>query len=66
LLARSPYFQDWRRAVQAVYDAADNHALKTSGAAVSRRIAWSCSTFLCFCPPMQPAFGAGGRESASQ
>ena len=34
LLARSPYFQDWRRAVQAVYDAADSHALKTSGAAV--------------------------------
>jgi hypothetical protein len=34
LLARSPYFQDWRQAVQAVYDAADSHALKTSGAAV--------------------------------
>ena len=34
LLARSPYFQDWRRAVQAVYDAADSHALKTNGAAV--------------------------------
>jgi hypothetical protein len=34
LLARSPYFQDWRRAVQAVYDAADSPALKTSGAAV--------------------------------
>jgi hypothetical protein len=26
-LARSPYFQDWRRAVQAVFDAADQHAL---------------------------------------
>lgn len=25
-LARSPYFQDWRRAVQAVFDAADQHA----------------------------------------
>ena len=34
LLARSPYFQEWRRAVQAVYDAADRPALKTSGAAV--------------------------------
>jgi hypothetical protein len=34
LLARSPYFQDWRRAVQAVYDAADSYALKTSVAAV--------------------------------
>ncbi|MFY9852460.1 MAG: hypothetical protein WAK26_01125, partial [Terracidiphilus sp.] len=34
LLARSPYFQDWRRAVQAVYDAADSYALKTSGTAV--------------------------------
>lgn len=33
-LARSPYFQDWRRAVQAVYDASDSHALKTSGGAV--------------------------------
>jgi hypothetical protein len=33
-LARSPYFQDWRRAVQAVFDAADQHALKTNGAAV--------------------------------
>jgi hypothetical protein len=34
LLARSPYFQDWRRAVQAVYDAADSHALKPSDAAI--------------------------------
>jgi hypothetical protein len=34
LLARSPYFQDWRRAVQAVYDATDSYALKTGGAAV--------------------------------
>jgi hypothetical protein len=33
-LAASPYFQDWRRAVQAVFDAAEAHALKTSGAAV--------------------------------
>lgn len=30
-LARSPYFQDWRRAVQVVFDAADEHALETSG-----------------------------------
>jgi hypothetical protein len=30
LLAASPYFQDWRRAVQAVFDAADDHALKTN------------------------------------
>lgn len=30
-LARSPYFQEWRRAVQAVFDAADRHALETSG-----------------------------------
>jgi|HubBroStandDraft_1064217.scaffolds.fasta_scaffold24288_2 hypothetical protein len=29
-LAASPYFQDWRRAVQAVFDAADAHALKTN------------------------------------
>ena len=33
-LARSPYFQDWRRAVQAVFDAADQHALKAKGVAV--------------------------------
>ena len=34
LLAASPYFQDWRQAVQAVYDAADARALKTSAAAI--------------------------------
>ena len=33
LLARSPYFQEWRRAVQVVFDAADQHALKANGAA---------------------------------
>ena len=33
LLAASPYFQEWRQAVQAVYDAADASALKTDGAA---------------------------------
>ena len=32
LLASSPYFQDWRRAVQAVFDAADAHALKANPA----------------------------------
>jgi hypothetical protein len=32
-LARSPYFQEWRQAVQAVFDAADQHAVKTTGAA---------------------------------
>ena len=31
-LARSPYFQQWRQAVQAVFDAADAHARKTSEA----------------------------------
>jgi hypothetical protein len=36
-LARSPYFQDWRRAVQAVFDAADEHALKTGSAATQPR-----------------------------
>jgi len=30
-LASSPYFQDWRRAVQAVFDAADQHALSSNG-----------------------------------
>lgn len=33
LLAGSPYFQDWRRSVQAVFDAADAHALKISSSA---------------------------------
>ena len=31
-LARSPYFQQWRRAVQAVFDAADQHAVRGKGA----------------------------------
>jgi hypothetical protein len=31
-LASSQYFQEWRRAVQAVFDAADAHALENSGA----------------------------------
>ncbi len=36
-LARSPYFQEWRRAVQAVFDAADAHAVSTdSGVAKAR------------------------------
>jgi hypothetical protein len=30
-LARSPYFQEWRQAVQAVFDAADQHAVKANG-----------------------------------
>jgi hypothetical protein len=30
-LARSPYFQEWRRAVQTVFDSADEHALKAKG-----------------------------------
>jgi hypothetical protein len=34
LLASSSYFQDWRQAVQVVFDAADAHALKNNGAAV--------------------------------
>lgn len=33
LLASSSYFQEWRRAVQAVFDAADAHALEKSGGA---------------------------------
>jgi hypothetical protein len=32
-LARSPYFQDWRRAVQAVFDASDLHATNATAAA---------------------------------
>ncbi|MGA7108279.1 MAG: hypothetical protein WBY75_11100 [Terracidiphilus sp.] len=31
-LARSPYFQQWRRAVQAVFDAADQNVLRSSTA----------------------------------
>jgi hypothetical protein len=37
-LARSPYFQDWRRAVQAVFDAADQHALGTNAAKPRNRL----------------------------
>lgn len=33
-LARSPYFQEWRRAVQAVFDTTDRNVIETSGAAV--------------------------------
>ena len=36
-LARSPYFQDWRRAVQAVFDAVDQHALGAGAGAVKPR-----------------------------
>ncbi|MFZ1085545.1 MAG: hypothetical protein WAN35_11305 [Terracidiphilus sp.] len=36
-LARSPYFQEWRQAVQAVFDAADQHAVKTNAAAGKAR-----------------------------
>lgn len=35
LLARSPYFQDWRRAVQAVFDAADSYAKSTGAEAAA-------------------------------
>jgi hypothetical protein len=33
LLARSPYFQEWRRAVQRVFDSVEQQAPKTNGAA---------------------------------
>ena len=33
LLARSPYFQEWRRAVQAVFDAVEQHGPKMENAA---------------------------------
>lgn len=36
-LARSPYFQEWRRAVQAVFDAADQHARNESGIAIGAK-----------------------------
>ncbi len=36
-LARSPQFQQWRQAVQAVYDEADRHAMQTSGGRVKPR-----------------------------
>ena len=37
-LAASPYFQEWRRAVQAVFDAADEHAVKTNPPAPANRL----------------------------
>lgn len=36
-LARSPYFQDWRRAVQAVFDVVDQHSLSSNGATAKTR-----------------------------
>ncbi len=36
-LARSPYFQEWRGAVQAIFDAADRHAQQASGAPAASR-----------------------------
>ena len=36
-LARSPYFQEWRRAVQAVFDAADQHGKNASGVGAKAR-----------------------------
>src|SRR5579862_8060388 len=37
-LARSPYFQEWRRAVQSVFDAADRSAQETTPQASSHRL----------------------------
>jgi hypothetical protein len=36
LLARSPYFQEWRKAVQAVFDAVDQHGPRMEAAAGKR------------------------------
>jgi hypothetical protein len=36
-LARSPYFREWRQAVQVVFDAADQHALATKGVEVKAK-----------------------------
>ena len=36
-LARSPYFQEWRRAVQTVFDAADQHGKNASGVGAKAR-----------------------------
>lgn len=36
-LARSPYFQEWRQAVQAVFDAADRHAREMHGTPAASR-----------------------------
>ena len=36
MLARSPYFQEWRRAVQAVFDASEQNARKSEGAPAVR------------------------------
>lgn len=33
-LARSPYFQEWRKAVQAIFDAAEKHAAEAAGPAI--------------------------------
>ena len=36
-LARSPYFQNWRHAVQAVFDEADRHAMQAQGGSIKPR-----------------------------
>ena len=36
LLARSPYYQEWRNAVQRVFDAAEEHAARHNSSTVSR------------------------------
>src|ERR1019366_7839251 len=36
LLARSPYYQEWRKAVQKVFDAAEEHAARENAAKASR------------------------------
>jgi hypothetical protein len=37
-LARSPFFQEWRKAVQAVFDAAEEHAVAYDAASVRNRL----------------------------
>ncbi|HVN19807.1 MAG TPA: hypothetical protein VMU05_13565, partial [Dongiaceae bacterium] len=36
LLARSPYYQEWRKAVQKVFDAAEEHAARDNSSPASR------------------------------
>ena len=66
LLAASPYFQEWRRAVQAVFDAADAHARARRIVPAQSSAGLFCSISPWISPSMRQACGADGGESAVQ
>ena len=59
-LARSPYFQEWRQAVQAVFDAADIMLWRPAARQPNQKEGWSCSIFPSPFPSMWPPCGDAG------